>query len=64
VGLITWEVPSHGSLFLFFLSCSQLNFNQGKRHQLCGDPCGDLVSRLIEKRSSLGLGDRLREGKG
>jgi hypothetical protein len=26
--------------------------------------CGDLVSRLIEKRSSLGLGDRLREGKG
>jgi hypothetical protein len=27
-------------------------------------PYGDLVSRLIEKRSSLGLGDRLREGKG
>jgi hypothetical protein len=25
---------------------------------------GDLVSRLIEKRSSLGLEDRLREGKG
>jgi hypothetical protein len=25
---------------------------------------GDLVSRLIEKRSSLGLSDRLREGKG
>jgi hypothetical protein len=25
---------------------------------------GDLVSRLIEKRSSLGLGNRLREGKG
>jgi hypothetical protein len=24
----------------------------------------DLVSRLIEKTSSLGLGDRLREGKG
>jgi hypothetical protein len=31
---------------------------------LCGGPCGDLVSHLIEKRSSLGLGDRLREGKG
>jgi hypothetical protein len=31
---------------------------------LCGGPCGDLVSRLIEKRSSLGLGDRVREGKG
>jgi hypothetical protein len=26
---------------------------------LCGGPCGDLVSRLIEKRSSLGLSDRL-----
>jgi hypothetical protein len=24
----------------------------------------DLLSHLIEKRSSLGLGDRLREGKG
>jgi hypothetical protein len=44
--------------------CFQLNCNQGKRHQLFGGPCGDLVSRLIEKRSSLGLGDRLREGKG
>jgi hypothetical protein len=31
---------------------------------LCGDPCGDFVSRLIEKRSSLGPRDRLREGKG
>jgi hypothetical protein len=53
-----------GSLFFFFLSCSQLNCNQGKRHQLCGGPCRDLVSQVIEKRSSLGLGDRLREGKG
>jgi hypothetical protein len=50
--------------FLLLSFCSQLNCNQGKRHQLCGGPCGDLVSRLIEKRSSLGLGDRLREGKG
>jgi hypothetical protein len=31
---------------------------------LCGGPCGNLVSHLIEKRSSLGLSDRLREGKG
>ena len=46
------------------LSCDQLNCNRGKSHQLCGDPCGDFVSRLIEKRSSLGLSDRLREGKG
>jgi hypothetical protein len=50
--------------FLLLSSCDQLNCNQGKRHQLCGGPCGDLVSRLIEKRSSLGLSDRLREGKG
>jgi hypothetical protein len=53
-----------GLLFFFPFSCFQLNCNQGKRHQLCGGPYGDLVSRLIEKRSSLGLGDRLREGKG
>jgi hypothetical protein len=31
---------------------------------LCGGPCGNFVFRLIEKRISLGLGDRLREGKG
>jgi hypothetical protein len=53
-----------GSLFLFLYSCFQLTCNQNKRHQLCGGPCGDLVSRLIEKRSPLGLSDRLREGKG
>jgi hypothetical protein len=42
----------------------KLNCNQGKRHQLCGGPCGNFVFRLIEKRSSLGLSDRLREEKG
>jgi hypothetical protein len=49
-----------------FLSHSFLRFtcNRGKRHQLCGGPCGDFMSRVIEKRSSLGLSDRLREGKG
>jgi hypothetical protein len=31
---------------------------------LCGGPCGNFVFCLIEKRSSLGLSDRLREGKG
>jgi hypothetical protein len=45
-------------------SCDKLNCNQGKRHQLCGGPCGNFVFRLIEKRSSLGLSDRLRERKG
>jgi hypothetical protein len=50
--------------FLSHSSCDKLNCNRGKRHQLCGGPCGDFVSHLIEKRSSLGLSDRLREGKG
>jgi hypothetical protein len=53
-----------GLLLFLILSCDQLNCNQGKRHQLCGGPYGDFVSRLIEKTSSLGLSDRLREGKG
>jgi hypothetical protein len=50
--------------FLSHSSCDQLNCNRGKRHQLCGGPCGNFVFRLIEKRSSFGLSDRLREGKG
>jgi hypothetical protein len=50
--------------FLLPLSCFQDHCNQSKRHQLCGGPCRDLVSRLIEKRNSLGLSDRLREGNG
>jgi hypothetical protein len=50
--------------FLSHSSCDQLNCNQGKRHQLCGGPCRNFVFRLIEKRSSLGLSDHLREGKG
>jgi hypothetical protein len=41
----------------------KLNCNRGKRHQLCGGPCGNFVFRLIEKRSSLDLSDRLREGR-
>jgi hypothetical protein len=53
-----------GSLFFFLLSCSQLNCNQSKRHQVVVVLVVDLVSCLIEEKSSLGLGDRLREGKG
>jgi hypothetical protein len=34
----------------FDLSYDQLNCNQGKRHQLCGGPCGEVCSRLIEKK--------------
>jgi hypothetical protein len=25
------------------LSCEQLNCNQGKRHQLCAGPCGEVL---------------------
>jgi hypothetical protein len=50
--------------FLSHSSCDQLNCNRCKRHQSCGGPCENFVFRLIEKRSSLGLNDRLREGKG
>jgi hypothetical protein len=30
----------------------------------CGGPCKGLSDPLIKEKSSLGLGDRLREGKG
>jgi hypothetical protein len=31
---------------------------------VCGDPCWVLVTRVIMKKHSTGLSDRLREGKG
>jgi hypothetical protein len=62
--LCSFELLRLDCFFCFSFFRDQLNCNQGKRHQLCGGPCGDFVSRLIEKRSSLGLSDRLREGKG
>jgi hypothetical protein len=50
-------------LFLFH-SYSQVFCKQSKRHQVCGGPCGVLVTRAIKEEGSLGLSDRLREGKG
>jgi hypothetical protein len=50
--------------FFFSHSYSQVLYKQGKRHQVCGGPCGVLVTREIKEEGSLGLGDRLREGKG
>jgi hypothetical protein len=50
--------------FLLSHSCSQVTYNQSKRHQVCGGPCGVLVTREIKGESSLGLSDRLREGNG
>jgi hypothetical protein len=54
-------------LSLAFFSFSLLTLKlckRGKRHQLCGGPCGEKVTREIKEEASLGLGDRLREGKG
>jgi hypothetical protein len=53
-----------GLLFFFLYSCVQLTCNQNKRHQVVVVLVVDFVSHLIEHKGSLGLGDRLREGKG
>jgi hypothetical protein len=53
-----------GSLFFFLYSCFQLTCNQNKRHQVVVVLAVDLVSHLIEEKGSLGLSDRLTEGKG
>jgi hypothetical protein len=37
---------------------------QARETYFCGDPCGVLVTRVIKKKHSTGLSDRLREGKG
>ena len=60
------------SLFLLLLgldvffshSYSQEFCKRSKRHQVCGGPCGVLETREIKEEGSLGLSDRLREGKG
>jgi hypothetical protein len=58
VALVAWL-----GLFLF-RSYSQELCKRSKRHQACGVPCGVLVTREIKEEGSLGLSDRLREGKG
>jgi hypothetical protein len=51
-------------LFSLSYSYSQVLCKRGKIHQVCGGPCGILVTREIKEEGSLGLSDRLREGKG
>jgi hypothetical protein len=51
-------------LFFFYHYYSQVLCKRGKRHLVCGGPCGVLVTREIKEEGSLGLSDRLREGKG
>jgi hypothetical protein len=50
--------------FFFSHSYSQVLCKRDKRHQVCGGPSGVLVTREIKEEGSLGLRDRLREGKG
>jgi hypothetical protein len=56
-------------LFLFELLSSSHSkllkrfVKQARDTYLCGDPCGVLVTRVIKKKHSTGLSDRLREGK-
>jgi hypothetical protein len=62
--LCSFEFLSLGSLFFFLHSCSQHLCNQSKRHQVVVVLVGGLSDPLIKEKSSLGLGDRWREGKG
>jgi hypothetical protein len=57
VALVAWL-----GLFLSH-SYSQVLCKRSKRHQVCGGPCGVLVTREIKEEGSLGLSDHLREGK-
>jgi hypothetical protein len=44
---------------------SKLTCNRGKRHQLCGGPCGEVLFPIdLRRESSLDPRDRLREGRG
>jgi hypothetical protein len=48
----------------FIFLCSILTCNRGKRHQLCGDPCGEVLLPVdLRRESSLGPRYRLREGR-
>jgi hypothetical protein len=62
--LCLFEFLSFGLPFFFSHSYSQVLCKQCKRHQVCGGPCGVLATREIKEEGSLGLSDRLREGKG
>jgi hypothetical protein len=58
VALVAWLLSSsHSNLSKCFVKLARDTY-------LCGDPCEVLVTRVIKKKHSTGLGDRLREGKG
>jgi hypothetical protein len=62
--LCSFELLLLGLPFFFSHSYSQVLCKRGKIHQVCGGPCRVLVRREIREEGSLGLSDRLREGKG
>jgi hypothetical protein len=64
IGLCSFVVLVAWLAFFFPISFSQVHCNQSKRHQVVVVLVVDLVSHLIEEKGSLGLSDRLREGKG
>jgi hypothetical protein len=56
-------------LLLELLSSSHSNYSKcfvklARDTELCGDPCDVLVTRVINKKHSTGLSDRLRERNG
>jgi hypothetical protein len=62
--MCSFALLSLGLPFFFSYSYSQVLCKRGKRHKVCGGPCGVLVTCEIKEEGSLGLSDRLREGKG
>jgi hypothetical protein len=63
VALVAWLLQSCFLSHSFLRSI--LTCNRGKRHQLCGGPCGEVLFPVnLGRESSLGPRDRLREGRG
>jgi hypothetical protein len=62
--LVFFRALALGLLLSFVLTCDQLNCNRGKRHQLCGGPCGEVCSRLIEKKKLTRSEGPFERGKG
>jgi hypothetical protein len=58
VALVAWLLSSSPS------NLSKCFVKQARDTQLCDDPCGVSVTRVIKKKHSIGLGDQLREEKG
>jgi hypothetical protein len=47
--LCSFELLPLGLPFFFSFSYSQVLCKRGKRHQVCGGPCGVLVTREIKE---------------